>query len=397
MSCGHRHFNVRPALLATSPAGESPLFRSHSGHDLRFADTGIGDPAVLAPRRRFTHDLRPWIAEAGQVPASVPQWCSRTSWICTNAAWAASPEGRRVLRDAHLTPAMFGRIHPLLARYADGQSGRNCAVANRRIAQLAGCSRRTVTTARSVLKRARFAIEARRGSGSPGSPPYRRRPSVWHLVSRRDPVRNQQFCALPPSQTGATHSPVGLPLAQGARCASPDSKSPPPSRRRRPASRPRRRPTLHTLRIAGWLASTAVGLHARSGIHVTGQLAMALQASHLDLPAWTGTTLVNELDRDMRDRGLTWPNRINNPGAFLAHRLKSLPARPTAKGTQHHTSTAPRREDPVASPAASPESRRAAVAAIKELLTAKRRGRRPARLWRRPDPGQGFRSPPPKN
>jgi hypothetical protein len=66
---------------------------------------------------------------------------------------------------------------------------------------------------------------------------------------------------------------------------------------------------------------------------VVGQICLALESSHLELPAWTGRQLQEALDADMAVRNLSWPNRITRPRAFLATRLRYLPARPPTDHT----------------------------------------------------------------
>lgn len=111
-------------------------------------------------------------------------------------------------------------------------------------------------------------------------------------------------------------------------------------RKRRLKRRHEPRP-LHTQRLAGWLASTATGLGARTGHHVVGQLCDALHNSRLDLPAWTGPQLVQALNEDMKRRGCTWPDQITSPGPFLAQRLRHLPARPAVSASSGGPPPAP--------------------------------------------------------
>lgn len=320
MSWRHRHFSVLPARLANVVCDETASARSQNRHGSNFA--------AQSPKARSTRlDLadyrirrREWIQAVGVVSPTTPMWTSRTSWTCEVAAWAASSAGRQMLRHVHLTQRLFTRVTAALARFADGSSGRHCAVTNARIAGEADCSPRTVTTVRGVLAAAKFAVEVRRGTGSPSTPVHRRRPSVWHLTSRRQPVDRSEFCDLPRSRRVTGSSPVSSNSPSEAHSAPRRDQSPKKQRR---TPRP-----LHTQRLAGWLASTATGLGARNGHHVVGQLCDALHASHLDLPAWTGPQLVQALNDEMTQRGFTWPDQIERPGPFLAQRLRHLPAHP---------------------------------------------------------------------
>lgn len=331
MSWRHRHFSVRPARMANIACGEDVSARSPECHAFDFATAALGPPR--SPRLAeadYRLRRRRWIVTAGEVSATTPMWTSRTSWSCQVANWAASPSGQRVLRDVHLTPRLFARVSAALARFADGTTGRHCAVTNARIAVAAGCSPRTVTTARAVLAQADFAVEVRRGTGSAATPVHQCRPSVWHLTSRRKPVDNTPFCDLPRSRRVTGSVSLGSTLPSVAQGASPGDSSMPKRRQRRHAT-PLAPRSLHTQRLAGWLASTSTGLGARTGHHVVGQLCDALQASHLDLAAWTGPELVAALNSDMKRRNLTWPDQIHRPGPFLAQRLRHLPERPVAR------------------------------------------------------------------
>lgn len=333
MSWRHRHFSVRPARLANLARHESASARSRDRHDLSFATLPHGLTSTRLAEADYRLRRRQWIVTVGSVPATTPMWTSRTSWTCEVAAWAASSTGQRALRHVHLTPRLFTRVSAALARFADGTSGRHCAVTNSRVALAAGCSPRSVTTVRALLAEAAFAVEVRRGTGSATTPVHQRRPSVWHLTSRRKPVDNSAFCDLPRSRrvSGSVH--LGSTQPSEAQSAPPRKSSNPKRRRRQPRHQVTTPRPLHTQRLAGWLASTSTGLGIRPGHHIVGQLCNALDASHLDLQAWTGPQLVSALNADMKQRGLTWPDHITNPGALLAHRLRHLPARPVLPQT----------------------------------------------------------------
>jgi hypothetical protein len=335
MSRRHRHFNVLPARLATRGEGElSPVSPRHA----LIAPFASGSPQV--PSRRadqvnFRLRRRRWIVEAGAVAPTVPMWMSRTGWVTEVAVWAAGREGATALSRHHVARKMFAKVTAALAQFADGTSGRHCAVTNRRVASAAACSPRTVTTIRKILAQAAFAIEVRRGTGSADSPIHARRPSIWHLTSRRRPVETAEICDLPRSRRVTGSVLLGSSSPSPAPSAEPRRRS----RTRSPARRPHRHPRpLHTQRLAAWLASTAVGLSARPGQHVVGQICDALTSSHLSLDAWTGPQLVQALNDDMRVNRLTWPDHIDRPGPFLATRLRRLPVEPAAHPRRATTS-----------------------------------------------------------
>ncbi len=350
MSWRHRHFSVLPARLANVVGDEIATAGSQDGHTSAFATQRCEVRSTRLGRAEFRRSRRRWIVTAGVVAATTPMWISRTSWTCEVAAWAATATGTQALRRVHLGQKLFARVSAALARFADGSSGRHCAVTNARIARAASCSPRTVTTVRSVLAEAAFAVEIRRGTGSSSTPAHLRRPSVWHLTSRRQPVDKREICDLPRPRRVTGSVPLGSPSPSEAHSAPQQESSTTKRRKRRPKRRQGPRP-LHTQRLAGWLASTSTGLGARTGHHVVGQLCDALHNSHLELPAWTGPQLVQALNEDMKRRGCTWPDQITSPGPFLAQRLRHLPARPAVSATSASPSPAPSVAVPAAVPA----------------------------------------------
>lgn len=320
-------FSALPAALANTSGDENDASPSQRGHASALLAPGDGTPFEQLASRRIRNRRRTWIVTAGAVPASIPMWCSRSMWLTQLEVWRTL--NPHVLREYHMRAQLFRRILAVLARYADGATGRHCAVSNQTVAEQVGCDRRSVTTARAILAASGYGIEVRRGSGSPGRPSHWCRNSVWHLISRRPTAAETRFCALPTSTNHPLKTPVGKSSPSEARGA---SKPDPRRTGRRPgADAPPR--DLHTQRIAGWLASKAIGLHARPGRHIVGQLCGALEASHLHLDCWTGQTLIHALHADMAARGLNWPDRIDQPGAFLASRLRHLPARPEEAAT----------------------------------------------------------------
>jgi hypothetical protein len=374
MSWRHRHFSVLPARLANVVCDGSASARSQDRHGSAFATPSPQTRSTRLEQADYRLRRRHWIVAAGTVAPTTPMWTSRTSWTCEVAAWAASSAGRHMLRRVHLTQRLFTRVTAALARFADGSTGRHCAVTNARVARAAGCSPRTVTTVRGVLAAAEFAVEVRRGTGSASTPVHQRRPSVWHLTSRRLPVDEATFCDLPRSRRVTGSVPVGSTPPSAAHSAPQRDQSPRKRRQRRQEPRP-----LHTQRLAGWLASTSAGLGARTGHHVVGQLCNALQASHLELPAWTGPQLVEALNHDMKQRGATWPDQICCPGAFLAQRLRNLPARPPVPPISRPTTGHRAIEDthpspaPPQPPSAPSAARLEAQRRIRELLARKLR------------------------
>lgn len=303
----------------------SDFSRAHSSHGVR------------ARQRRAR---RRWIVESGQTPASIPMWTSRDGWLSELAAWLDSARGRAVCARLPIGTAMVMRVAVAMSSFADHATGRHCAASNDAVAakavELGGhtCAERSVTNARRVLAESGFAVEARRGTGGVAGPP---RASIWHLVSRAEPVDNPtaepRTCDLPPSRRDRRSTHVGK-NSPSARKRAPRTKSPskqPPARARRCAPRP-----LHVQKLADELVGNDYGRPALChGLHRghIGHVCDALIRSGLDLNAWTARAITEALNADMRTTGWSWPNHIDRPGAFLAHRLRRLPQRPAQART----------------------------------------------------------------
>lgn len=259
----------------------------------------------------------------------MPVWVSRADWLSELERWLDTDEGSAARGRAHLRAVLLLKVAEVLAAHADHRSGRHCAVTNAAAAAAAGCSARTVTAVRRLLADAGLAVEIRRGTGSSNAPIYLRRPSVWHLVSRKSPVDNSAVCDLPPSRRDRRVTHVGK--------NSPSTRKRAPQSRNCPSKRPEQRArryaprALHVQKLADELVGNEYGRRGLCGGltrgHI-GHICDALTRSGLDLDAWTARQITAALNADMRERGWSWPNRIDRPGAFLASRLRRLPQRP---------------------------------------------------------------------
>jgi hypothetical protein len=192
-------------------------------------------------------------------------------------------------------------------------------------------------------------VEIRRGTGSAMTPQCRRRPSVWHLISRAQPVDKARVCDLPPSLCDRRLTHVGK-KSPSVRTRPPSKNSSKPGSQRRHAPRP-----LKLQQLAAAVVSGSIGLDA---VH-PGHVCDALTRSGLDLTAWTAPQILAALNADMHETGWSWPNRIERPGAFLASRLRRLPPRPLAVTPREKPTHAA--ENP-APPPASATTRAAAIA-----------------------------------
>ncbi|MBU8834472.1 rep protein [Mycolicibacterium goodii] len=268
----------------------------------------------------------------GAVSATTPMWLSRDAWVDGVRAWAASPDFVAVCASVRVSiaSATVVAIAVLWAEPADHATGRYAAITRERIAAKLGCSSKTVTRAWKVLGAAGWAVEAARGHGCSSGHTAGNRPSIWHLVSRRPaaPVAadSGENVHLPPKAGSCSlpfvenNSPSVRMRARGH--VSPHDQTPqPPRPRRRWRATPR---PLPVQRLAGQLAARAHGLDRG---HI-GAVCDAITTAGIDPAAWTARQLGDALNADMRATGWSWPDRIERPGAFLAARLRRLPARP---------------------------------------------------------------------
>ncbi len=305
-------------------------------------------------------------------------WTSRDGWLSALGQWASSSAftGAKASSRVSITAATLLAIAAVMTEHADHGTGRHVAVTRARIADRVGCSLDTVTVAWRLLRVAGWAVEAQRGHGSPSTPTGGRRPSVYHLISRREPrpvVHNPDLppkadvCSLP---SVGKYSPSARERAGGS-----------PSKQRRPY-RATPRP-LQTQRLAAQLVARSHGLHRG---HI-GAICDAITAAGIDPAVWSARAIADALNADMKARGWSWPDHIERPGAFLASRLRRIEWRPegppknggyaagpdtTAAPQRSHEPSPP--ETSQQRPISTPEGR----AAARELFRAAKAARRRA-------------------
>ena len=373
--------------------GQESTFRSNkSSQSVLTCANRTGDRSAC----RTTHmrcsrpTLRAWVQHVGAVSPTVPVWPSRAGWLVSAQRWAVSSAGTAVLAKHHLSVKLFLTVIAVLARFADSATGRNCAVTNTRAAAKARCSPRSITTVRAVLAEAGLAVEVYRGHGSTATPSGGRRPSVWHLISHRQAVDNYTVCDLPPSRRDegltpvCSNSPSVRSRAALGHLSQPPAKRTATSTRRDDLPRP-----LAVQRLAAQLAARAHGLD-RPGLHI-GQLCNAIVSARIDAEQWTVQGLQAALDADMRASGTFWPDRINNPAAFLATRLRRLPSVPPSQPSSVVLSPAQRFRPPPPAPhqpVVPPEAQQQRIAQAKaEIRRILNRNRCTNLLKTQPDEG----------
>jgi len=250
-------------------------------------------------------------------------WTSRAGWLDGLRQWAQSPGFSQVCVEAQvsITAATLLAIAAVMAEHADHATGRHVAVTRATIADKVGCDVRTVTAAWRVLRASRWAVEAQRGHGSTNTPSIGRRPSVYHLVPRRQarpalrPVVHDFH--LPPSGGISSFSPVGNYSPSG-RASAPANQICDKTRQARP-----RRATARPLAVQRLAAGLVAITHGLDRSHI-GAICDALTAAGIDPAVWSARAVNDKLNTDMRARGATWPDHIANPGAFLHSRLRRL-------------------------------------------------------------------------
>ncbi len=320
---------------------------------------------ALANERR-----RGWVERAGACAPRAPMWTSRHGWLDGLRRWAQSPAlGQLCAAErVSITAATLLSIAAVMADHADHATGRHVAVTRATIASRVGCDVRTVTAAWRVLRASQWAVEAQRGHGSPDTPSIGRRPSVYHLVPRREPRPPNRPAVhdfhLPPSGGVSCSSPVGRNSPSGRACApaSQDSQIGNRFKTRAVPSRTTARP-LAIQRLAAALVASSHGLDR---IHI-GTICDALTAAGIDPQVWTAHAITDALNADMRTRGWTWPDHITNPGAFLSSRLRRLSWSPPETQTKAGGYAAAS-IDQAARPEPLTEAARARIAAAQEEI-----------------------------
>ena len=277
--------------------------------------------------RAHAHERRRgWVERAGACAPHAPMWTSRTSWLEGLQGWAHAPSFGQVCAQERvsITAATLVSIATVMAEHADHGTGRHVAVTRATIADKVGCDVRTVTAAWRVLRASGWAVEAQRGHGSTNTPSIGRRPSVYHLIPRRQdrpaprPVVHDFH--LPPSGGVGLLTPVGSHSPNVRARAHADTIS-----ENRPRSRPapRSRTTPRPLAIQKLAAELVATTHGLDRTHI-GAICDALTKTGIDPAVWTARMISDALNADMRNRGTTWPDHITNPGAFLSSRLLRL-------------------------------------------------------------------------
>lgn len=376
-SHGSARFAAVPQMARNQCANRD--FSNARSHRVRSGcPTPLG--AAIAPTPHVVRALanerrRGWVERAGACAPRAPMWTSRSSWLDGLQRWAQSPALAELCTEQRvsITAATLLSIAAVMAEHADHATGRHVAVTRATIASRVGCDVRTVTAAWRVLRASQWAIEAQRGHGSPATPSVGRRPSVYHLVPRRDarPARRLPVHEsvhdfhLPPSGGVNCSSPVGnySPSGRASAPAHRNSKKGFKTRAVRPPRQCTPRP-LATQRLA---AALVAGTHGLDRAHI-GTICDALTAAGIDPTVWTARAITDALNADMRARGATWPDHIANPGAFLSSRLRRLNWSPPEPSTTKASGCAAASIDHTPPPVPLTDASRARIVAAQQEI-----------------------------
>lgn len=379
--------------MARNQCANRDFFTARSARVSSAWPTPLGG-AALTPTSHVARALanerrRGWVERAGACAPRAPRWTSRQGWLDGLQRWAQSPALGQLCTEQRvsITAATLVAIAAVMADHADHATGRHVAVTRATIASRVGCDVRTVTAAWRVLRASQWAVEAQRGHGSPGTPSIGRRPSVYHLVSRRIPP--PVTAARQVHRRGVVGDVFHLPPSGGVSCFSPVGRNSPSGRASAPANqdsqthngfktraaRPSRRATARPLATQRLAAALVARTHGLDRAHI-GTICDALTAAGIDPTVWTARAITDALNADMRTRGWSWPDHITNPGAFLASRLRRLSWIPPQTTTKAGGCATDRIDQNTPSPVPLTDAQQARIAAaqhhIRHLLDQRR-------------------------
>lgn len=308
---------------------------------------------------------------------------SRRRWIRLVTDWASTDAGKAALAAHSMRLTLFLAVMVALAQHCNGSTGRNIAVGNKRVAEEAGCSPRSVTTVRTILLSEGWLHRSL--LGCPSSSGRFNRPAVDHLTTPR-PAATQPATAtqqaqpvhehvVEPASGASSTTAQNRPVCAVLRSTPVGHISPVKNWAWKPKARQgalrntaslkpieERRRWYRAYAIADELIARTVGLEG-----ARGPVAAALHFSALNLETWTAAKIKSaldiwgksHLDATGQRRQMDWPNEIARPGAFLAYRLQHLDIEPE-KPVERYT--------PAPAAPTTGHQRRSAWAAIKAEL-----------------------------
>lgn len=334
----------------------------------------------------------------GRAPAQVPCWTSREAWLKAVAVLLATAEGaaarRRHHRVAAATVMAAAKAH---AHYAETRTGRYMTASLKTLASKAGLSLDQIKDGRRVLRTLGLLVDVAYGQRLTGIEIMAARAhhggtqlrvaSQISLTMPKDAVAAITAAEPTPapaptpdqaSQTtsqGRRQQPKGCPplSRQGSSKAFSLSRSSTSSKEKRtfPSKNPSQGRSLPVQKLAAGIVARCRGLDPDTDAlasprrvvpeswrrpdfqrkHHLGRICDVLTDAGIDPSAWTPAAVVARLNDHGRNANLSWPNRIDNPAAYLRWRLGQIdwatpspaPARsPRVDGNAHRPPVAHR-------------------------------------------------------
>lgn len=351
---------------------------------------------------------RTWsIPVPANAQSAAPVWSGRDKWQRQVREILNTLAGTHLCKLHHVDPERVYAVAVTMARSADHRTGRRVTASRTLLADRAGVSLTVLKRARRVLSALGMAQEMVRGrllrtierwaAEAHHGRRQTKATSVWALLSPKSAV----ICSAPGSPApGAAVSPTAPPEATSctpihpqpdgrgpqslggsfSSCSSVKKNNTTRARARvasngRPVDREPRPITLQ--RAAADLLRHAPVLKTLGHI---GAVCDALRAHSVDTARWTGRDIAQTLSEDTKRRGWTWPDAgtLRDPVKFLRWRLAridwSIPspserALEAKKLREIERRTAITAASQHTAPAASPTTRRAAMASIRTRLS----------------------------
>ena len=351
--------------------------------------------------------------------AGVPVWSGRAEWLRQLRHQVTHVKAGQTAMSKHKVgvESMIA-VAAAHARFADSKTGRGVTASRELVAKHAGVSETTVNRGRRVLRDLGMGVELARGRNLSGREfmaaellhggRQHRAASVWALSSPKEVV-----AATPPApqpkrkkRTRATerltnyHARLARHATKAAKAGFENPQisgrdtlslssyvssedlllrsTHQRARAGKDSSTTQARPIVLQRAAATLVAQTpAMAAHG----HI-GAICDVLAASGIDTTRWTGSDIIATLNRDTAARGWVWPESLDAPAAFLRWRLARIDWTSASPSELRATAEADRLREQRAraielerrnAQVASPESRAAARAALREHLRVSRR------------------------
>lgn len=310
---------------------------------------------------RPTRRRQSWRPEKATPPGTSPCWTTSDGWLAAVAAALETPEGDAARRATSIKVATVLDIAAADASTADRLTGRNVATAHATVAQLLGCSARTVQRARQLLEKLGLSVTVETGRyltrGERAEARKTHGQKQIRMASRRSLIM--------PQKTVVRN--VTLPR-RGEYSNHLTNKLRTKKRQKRSQSE---KVSLKIQKLAGHLALRLPWL---AGGHI-GKLCRALVTLKIDPDIWTAQRIIDALERKNWAAGLfsVPQGKIKNPIGLFIHECRRAGVCDPAQATPPAGFTPQTPESPAEQAARRSESRemrRQAAAADREAAAA---------------------------